>query len=225
MLRIVLATLFLTLPAHASITDQEILLAPPTPPAQQSNVVFEETRFPYSHRFTLGVGSGLNTFSGNLGKLYSASSPVVEIRGEWALAPTWSLRVGGDFAKYSFNAEPNGPVGVDTKTLRVASQSHFLSTALASEGWDPYFALSGEQVFRTQSFRNHNSVEKDNAFAVGAGLGTNYVFRGGKLGLWAEAGAGQVFFKDRYEAEYIQSGIEDTTGLRYSGRLGVKYLF
>lgn len=210
--------------ALASITDQEILLAAPTPPAV-SHTQYEETYFPYASRFTLGLGSGVNSFGGNIGKLYKTSSPVVELRGEWAFHPAWSLRAGGELASYSFNAEPNGAVEVNTQTLRVSSQSHFLSTALSGEGFDPYFALSGEWVARSQNFQSFNSAEKDNALGLGAAIGTNYLLGGGKVGFWLEAGAGQIFFKDRFESEYLESGVADTTGLRYSGRLGMKYLF
>lgn len=210
--------------ARASITDQEILLAPPTPPSV-SRTEYEETYFPYPSRFTLGLGSGVNSFGGNLGKLYRTSSPVIELRGEWAFHPAWSLRAGGELAKYSFNAEPNGAVEVNTQTIRVASQSHFLATALAAEGFDPYLALSGEWVARSQSFRSFNSAEKDSALGLGAGLGTNFLLKGGRIGFWLEAGAGQIFFQDRFESEYAESGVENTTGLRYSGRLGMKYLF
>jgi hypothetical protein len=214
----------LTVSAHASITDQEILLAPPTP-SSVSRTEYEETYFPYASRFTLGLGSGVNSFGGNLGKLYSTSSPVLELRGDWAFHPAWSLRAGGELAKYSFNAQPNGAVEVNTQTIRVASQSHFLSTALAAEGFDPYLALSGEWVARSQTFQAFNSIERDNALGLGAGLGTNYLMKGGRIGFWLEAGAGQIFFRDRFDSEYAESGLEDTTGLRYSGRLGMKYLF
>ena len=225
-LLLVLSLVSLAEPSLASLSDQEILLAPPTPPSSQARmVVVEETYFPYASRFTIGLGSGVNTFGGNIGKLYDASSPVLELRGDWAFHPAWSLRVGGELAKYSFTAEPNGSVAVDTQTLRVASQAHFLSTALAAEGFDPYLALSGETIWRSQTFQSINSVEKDSALGLSASLGSNYLFKGGRVGLWAEAGAGQIFFKDRFESEYQAAGLSDTTGLRFSGRLGLKYLF
>jgi hypothetical protein len=225
---VMIHSLFLALafsfPAKASIMDQALLLAPPSPRAQ-SQVQYEETYFPYTSRFTVGLGSGVNSFGGNIGRLYGASSPVLELRGEWAFHPAWSLRVGGDLARYSFSAQPNGSVNVKTETLRVSSQSHFLSTALSGGGWDPYLALSGEMVFRAQVFQRLNSVQKDSAAALGAGLGTNYIFAGGSLGLWAEAGASKIFFQDRFAGEYAESGIADQTGPLFTGRLGMKYFF
>ena len=35
--------------------------------------------------------------------------------------------------------------------------------------------------------------------------------------------AGEVFFKDRYDQTYMESGVADQTGLLYAARLGVKY--
>ena len=221
MLRIALATLALAGPAHASITDQEILLQAPTPPSLQSRAGDDYPERP-AQRYSVGLGGGINSFGGNAGKIFG-SSPVLELRGDWAYLPGFSVRVGADLAKYSFNAEPNGSVDFSAQTLRVSSQGHFLSTALAGEGFDPYVGLSGEHVWRKQTFLSHNSVERDSAFAVGTHLGTNFVR--GKVALWLEAGASKIFFQDRFESEYLESGVEDTNGLLYSGRLGVKYLF
>lgn len=220
MLRTLLATLTFAVPAHASITDQEILLRAPTPPSIESRV--GETPERATQRFSIGLGGGINSFGGNAGRIFG-SAPVLELRGDWAYLPGFSARAGADLAKYSFSAAPNGPVESSAQTLRVSTQGHFLSTALAGEGFDPYVGLSAEHVWRSQNFLAFNSVEKDSAFALGAGLGTNFIR--GKLALWLEAGASKIFFQDRFESEYIESGVEDTNGLLYSGRLGVKYLF
>ena len=177
------------------------------------------------HSFALGVGTGINTFGGNIGKLYRSSSPVVDVRGQFTLSSKFALRAGGQFASYSFNAAPNGAVDVNTSALAAAAEWHFLSTALSGNGFDPYGFAGGAQVFRSQSFQAFNSVDRDNAAAVNAGLGANYLLRGGNLGFWAEADAGQVFFQDRQSQEYLESGIEDRTGLLYSARVGVKYVF
>jgi hypothetical protein len=176
-------------------------------------------------KFALGVGTGINTFGGNLGKLYSSSSPVVDVRGQFAFNKQFALRAGGQFANYAFNAAPNGAVEVKTNALTAAAEWHFLSTALTGMGFDPYALVGGAQVFRSQDFQDFNSVEKDNAAAVNAGIGANYLLHGGNLGFWAEADAGQVFFQDRYDQEYLESGLNDLTGPLYSARVGVKYVF
>jgi|GEM_PF-5701696 len=213
--------------SFASLTDQEILLSPsPAYPLGKSQVaVIETTTVPAPQKFSVGLGSGVNSFGGNIGKLYNTSSPVAELRGEWAYLSAWAIRIGGEIANYSFNAEPNGAVNVTTQSLSLAQQAHFLSTALANEGFDPFVSVSGQWLSRTQNFQAFNSKEKDNAIAIGAGIGTNYLIAGGKLGFWAEAGINKIFFQDRFEQEYLETGIEDTTGPMYSGRLGMKYLF
>ncbi len=225
MIQLFLALFFVTPWAHASLTDQEILLAEPTPPAAESRAENVEFEFPYGSRLSIGIGSGMNSFGGNRGKLYGSSEPVLELRGEWIFHPAWSLRLSGEMANYSFNAAPNGSVKVSTTSLRASSQAHFLSTALAAEGWDPFLSLSAEHLWRSQDFQSFNTLEKDNALGLSAGVGSNYLFHGGKIALWAEASAGQIFFQDRFNSEYLESGLADTTGLLYSGRLGVKYFF
>lgn len=214
-------------PAFASISDQDILLAPSPmyPLGQSHSAIVETTTESLPQKFSIGLGSGVNSFGGNIGKLYKSSSPVAELRGEWAYLPGWALRVGGELANYSFNAAPNGAVNVSTKSVSLAQQAHFLSTALTHDGFDPFVSVGAQWLSRSQNFQAHNSVEKDNAMAMGAGLGTNYLIAGGKLGFWAEAGINKIFFQDRFEQEYLESGIEDTTGPMYSGRIGMKYLF
>ncbi len=68
-------------------------------------------------------------------------------------------------------------------------------------------------------------MENDTAFGVGAGIGSNFLLSGGKLGFWMEAGVSAIQFQDRFEQEYLESGIEDTTGPMHSGRVGMKYVF
>jgi hypothetical protein len=216
-----LALLLLPFAAFAAgDNDGALLLAPP-----QSVAPAEASPAPGAGRLSLGLGTGMNRFGGNIGQLYSASSPVAEVRGEWALSRLFSARLGAAMANYSFNAAPNGAVDVSENSLEAAAQCHFLSTALAGGGFDPYVSVGAAQVFRSQEYQDHNDVEKDNAFAVSAGIGTNYLPNGGKLGFYAEADANQIFFQDRFSEEYLPSGVEDLTGLMYSARLGVKYIF
>jgi len=212
-------SLLLSASAFAADADQSLLLAPTSTASAPDSMPSS------SQKFSLGLGSGMNTFGGNAGKLFSRSSPVAEVRGEWAFSSAFSARASAETASYSFNAVPNGAVDMSTKALQAAAQWHYLTTALSGSGFDPYASAGVAQVFRTQTFRDHNSVEKDNAVAAALGLGTNYALPGGKLGFWMEADASQIFFQDRYAQEYLASGIEDTTGLLYSARLGVKYIF
>lgn len=207
--------------AFAAQSDQEILLAP----AESTTVASEATTAPLGQRISFGVGSGVNTFTGNIGKIYSSSSPVLELRGEWAFNSLFVGRVGADLASYSFDAQPNGAVKVNTQSLQAAGQVHYLSTALASSGFDPYATVGGSAVFRKQTFETDGMIAKDNAVALNAGLGTNYLLSGGKFGVWCEGLVSQVYFADRHEQMYLKSGVDDMTGLLYAARFGVKYYF
>ena len=84
--------------AHATNSDQEILLAP-----SESTAEAPEVRSQSAQRLSLGLGSGINNFSGNIGRLYSRSSPVLDIRGEWALSSQFEAKAGADLANYSIN--------------------------------------------------------------------------------------------------------------------------
>ncbi len=176
-------------------------------------------------KFSLGLGTGFNSYGGNMGQLYSTSSPVAELRAGVAFSSMFSAHLGGEFAGYSLNAAPVGSVNVATRALAGAVECHYLNTAFVGSGFDPYVMAGGGQLWRTQSFQDFNDVEKDNASFVNAGLGTNYNFANSKVGLWLEAAASQVFYQDRFSQEFLPSGIENMTGLLYGARVGAKYVF
>lgn len=225
MLKIALATFFISIPALAVDAELAGLMDPTAPSPAQSVSRASDMPTETAPRLSLGIGTGVNTFGGNMGKLYSKSSPVMELRGEWALSPIFSVRLAGDLAKFGFNAAPNGAVNVSTQSLQAAARIHALQTAFIRGGLDPYISVGSGHVWRSQEFSDHNQIEKDSAAVVNAGIGTGYVFTGSKLGLFAEADAGQIFFQDRRESQYLESGLEDLSGLFYSARLGVKYVF
>jgi hypothetical protein len=216
-----LASFFALIPlAHAAVSEQESLAQP-----TRSTVIAPGESGSATQRLSLGVGSGVNGFTGNIGKLYSHSSAVLDLRGEWVFTPVFGALAGADLASYAFNATPVGAVEVKTQSLQLAGMVHFLSTALASSGFDPYAVGGASAVFRTQAFLSHNAIEKDNAVGLKAGLGTNYTLNGGKLGLFAEATVAQIYFQDRYQQDYLESGVNDMTGALVAARLGVKYYF
>ena len=97
-----------------------------------------------------------------------------------------------------------------------------LLVALSSEAQagDVYDAAD-----RSQVFIDHNSVEKDTAFAVSGGLGMEFVLKPRKTSLGIEGRVHQLFFSDRYSQEYLPSGIQDLTGPMYSMITSLVFFF
>lgn len=174
-------------------------------------------------KFSVGAGTGVSFPTGNIGKLYSSSSPLLDLRMEYRFNPILGARAGMMRGSFDFNAEPNGAVEVSLTSLNLAAVIHPMG--VAQKGFDPYLIAGVSQVFRSQAFQTLNDVQKDNAFAAELGAGSTYFLVPGKAALWLEARGSQIFFRDRYESTYLQSGLADTTGMLFSTGAGMQYYF
>ena len=188
-------------------------------PFEDEYDIDEDERFMYFGRFfAVSLGTGMHVFGGNIGKLYNTAIPVLDFRLIYFFDFRLAGSIGISSASHSFNAEPNGPV--DVSLLRVNSDLKYYfdtkNVGAAITAANPYIIAGVSQTFRTQVFQAHNSVEKDNAFAVSAGAGMEFALKPRKTSIGIEGRIHQIFFTDRYEQEYLESGIEDTTGAMYS---------
>ncbi len=173
--------------------------------------------------FSVGAGIGITEFGGNMGKLYSTSPALIDVRFGYILCSIFNIRIGADRATYEFDAAPNGLVDSRITKMNLDLEYHFL--AIKQAGLDPYVVVGVDSVERQQTFQTLNSVQKDTAFGFGSGLGVNYFFIAKRLSVWLEAEATQINFKDRNSSTYAQAGIPNTKGLQFSGSAGMQFHF
>lgn len=188
-------------------------------PFEDEYDIDEDERFMYFGRFfAVSLGTGLHKFGGNIGKLYNTAIPVMDFRLIYFFDFRLAGQVGLSSASHAFNAEPNGPVEVNLLRLNADLKYYFDTKNVGATitAANPYMVGGISQTFRTQVFQNHNAVEKDNAFAFSGGLGMEFALKPRKTSIGVEARYHTILFQDRFEQEYLESGLEDTTGPMYS---------
>jgi hypothetical protein len=188
-------------------------------PFEDEYDIDEDERFMYFGRFFgVSLGSGLHRFSGNIGRLYNTALPVMDFR----LIYFFDFRLAGvlgiNSASHAFTAVETGPVELNLFRLNADLKYYFntRNAGAAITAASPYLIGGISQTFRTQSFGGLNQIQKDTAFGVSGGLGMEFALKPRKTALGIEGRMHQIFFKDRYDQTYKESGIEDTTGYMFS---------
>ena len=168
--------------------------------------------------FAVSLGTGMHTFGGNIGKLYNTAIPVLDLRLIYFFDFRLAGTIGLSSASHAFDAAPNGPTEVNLLRLNADLKYYFdtKNVGAAITSANPYAVAGVSQVFRSQAFQNLNTVDKDNAFGISAGLGMEFALKPRKTSIGVEGRYHQIFFQDRYSQEYIESGLEDLTGPMYS---------
>jgi hypothetical protein len=197
-------------------------------PFEDEYDIDEDERFMYFGRFfAVSLGTGMHQFGGNIGKLYNAAIPVIDFR----LIYFFDFRLAGQFgvssASHAFNAQPNGFVEVSLLRLNADMKYYFdtKNTGAAITAANPYVVTGVSQTFRTQVFQTLDDVNKDNAFAISGGLGMEFALKPRKTSLGFEGRIHQIFFRDRFDQQYVESGIADTTGNMFSFITSVIFFF
>ena len=188
-------------------------------PFEDEADVDEDERFMYFGRFFgISLGSGLHKFTGNIGKLYNTAIPVADFRLIYFFDFRLAGQIGLSSASHAFYAEPNGSVEINLMRLN-ADLKYYMDTknwAAAVTMASPYLVGGASQTFRSQAFQTLNRVEKDNAFALSGGAGVEFALKPRKTSIGIEGRLHKIYFKDRYQQDYLESGIPDMTGNMYS---------
>jgi hypothetical protein len=188
-------------------------------PFEDEYDIDDDERFMYFGRFfAVSLGTGMHLFGGNLGKLYNTAIPVLDFRLIYFFDFRLAGSIGVSSASHAFHAAPVGAVEVNLLRLNADLKYYFdvknMGATITTA--NPYMVVGGSQTFRSQVFQTYNSVEKDTAFAVSGGLGMEFALKPRKTSIGVEGRYHQIFFQDRYQQDYLESGIEDMTGPMYS---------
>ena len=216
-----------TINAHAQEPTASVqVTAPAADPAPRKPQVELSEPPPAQKLVQLGFGSGVQKFGGNMGKLYDSSAPILDLRLGFLLSPYVQARAGLQSAGFSFEAEPNGQINSDLVSLDVGLEYHLLRSRQWDQrrGLDPYLMTGLSNTYRSQTFNALNRKERDTAFGWFGGLGLS-AFTAKNFGFWAEGRVAQVFFKDRFQQDYLESGIPDMTGPLLTASAGVQLFF
>ncbi|MCO5142213.1 MAG: hypothetical protein M9962_03885 [Oligoflexia bacterium] len=228
-----LVSLYLLQPAHAADEPQpgSTELANPFSdyvPFEDEYDVDEDERFMYFGRFfAVSLGTGVHQFGGNIGKLYNTALPVLDFRLIYFFDFRLAGSIGISSSAHAFNAQPNGPVEVNLFRFNADLKYYFdtKNVGAAITAANPYIIAGVSQTYRTQVFQQRGDIGKDRTLAVNGGLGMEFALKPRKTSLGIEGRIHQMYFKDRFDEEYLESGIPDTTGNMYSVITSVIFFF
>ena len=197
-------------------------------PFEDEYDVDEDERFMYFGRFFgVSLGTGFNTFTGNIGKLYNTALPIMDFR----LIYFFDFRLAGSLgissASHAFAATQTGSVSVNLMRINADLKYYFntKNVGAAITSASPYLIGGVSQTFRAQTFNDLGQVQKDNALAVSAGGGVEFALKPRKTSLGFETRLHQIFFRDRYAETFADDGIPDTTGNMVSFTTNVTFYF
>jgi len=188
-------------------------------PFEDEYDIEEDERFMYFGRFfAVSLGTGIHKFGGNIGKLYNTAIPVLDFRLIYFFDFRLAGQIGLSSASHAFSAAPVGATEVSLLRLNADLKYYFDTKNVGATitSANPYVIAGMSQTFRTQVFQQLNSVDKDNAFAFSGGLGMEFAIKPRKTSIGFEARYHTILFQDRFQQDYLESGLEDTTGPMYS---------
>lgn len=197
-------------------------------PFEDEYDIDEDERFMYFGRFfAVSLGSGMQKFGGNIGKLYNTALPVMDFRLIYFFDFRLAGVIGLNSASHAFYATETGDTEISLFRLNADLKYYFntRNVGAAITAASPYLIGGVSQTFRTQSFSGLNQVVKDNALAISGGAGLEFALKPRKTALGIEGRIHQIFFRDRYLQTFVESGIPDTTGYMYSILANVTFFF
>lgn len=197
-------------------------------PFEDEYDVDEDERFMYFGRFfAVSLGTGMHQFGGNIGKLYNTALPVLDFRLIYFFDFRLAGSIGISSASHAFNAQPNGPVEVNIFCFNGDLKYYFATKDIGATitAANPYVIAGVSQTYRTQVFQQRGDIGKDRTLGVSAGLGMEFALKPRKTSIGVEGRVHQMYFKDRFDEEYLESGIPDTTGNMYSLITSIIFFF
>lgn len=185
----------------------------------ESAQVLEDERFyRYGRFFSVNVGGGLTTFTGNRGVAYEDNPPTFHLSVNYFLDFQQAITLGLEYSKHTMVIDSvvsgypeNGRLGavVTDMTRPFIGYKYYLDTSdlgTAITYSNPHFILRGEYWYQTNKFIDQKNFEKQTGggigTAIGGGLEFPIEFR--KSYISVEALYHVVNFFDKYTADYRQ---------------------
>lgn len=197
-------------------------------PFEEEYDIDDDERFMYFGRFFgISLGTGAHVFGGNIGKLYNTSLPVFDGKLIYFFDFRLAGQLGVSSANHAYDAAPDGLVDVNLFRLN-ADLKYYFDTKNASatiSAANPYAVAGVGKVFRTRTFQNLNSIQKDDAIAYSAGLGMEFTLKPRKTSFGVEVRYHEINFEDSSEGRYIDSGLADVQGPMYSFITSINFFF
>lgn len=200
----------------------------------ESSQVLEDERFyRYGRFFSVNLGGGITTFTGNRGQAYDDNHPTFHLSVNYFLDFQKAVLLGIEYSKHTMvldtvvNGYPGqgkiGAVVTDMTRLFVGYKYYIDTTDLgtAITYSNPYFVGRLEYWYQTNKFLDRKTFDRQKGGGIGTGLGFGFEFPVELKASYVDVEFlyHVVNFFDKYTQDYRQSseagstyGYEDLTG-------------
>ena len=201
----------------------------------ESAQVLEDERFyRYGRFFSVNVGGGFTTFTGNRGKAFEDNNPTFHLSVNYFLDFQNAITLGVEYSKHTMvldtevnSFQDNGPLGAVTQDMtRVfVGYKYYIDTTdlgTAITYSNPHFIGRLEYWYQTTKFLDQPSLPNDKGGGIGTGIGMGLEFpiELKKSYISVEALYHVVNFYDKFTQDYAQVpgnpdstyGFDDLTG-------------
>lgn len=200
----------------------------------ESSQVLEDERFyRYGRFFSVNLGGGITTFTGNRGQAYDDNHPTFHLSVNYFLDFQKAVLLGIEYSKHTMvldtvvNGYPKqgkiGAVVTDMTRLFVGYKYYIDTTDLgtAITYSNPYFVGRLEYWYQTNKFLDRKSFDRQKGGGIGTGLGFGFEFPVELKASYVDVEFlyHVVNFFDKFTQDYRQSseagstyGYEDLTG-------------
>jgi hypothetical protein len=201
----------------------------------ESAKVLEDERFyRYGRFFSVNLGGGFTTFTGNRGRAYQDNNPTFHLSVNYFLDFQKAISLGVEYSKHTMvidsvvnGFEDNGILGaVQTDMTRVfVGYKYYIDTTdlgTAITYSNPHFIGRVEYWYQTNKFIDHDEInnEKGGGIGTGLGMGLEFPIELKESYISVEGLYHVVNFEDKYTQNYRQIpgnpkstfGYEDLTG-------------
>jgi hypothetical protein len=155
---------------------------------ENAQVLEDERFYRYGRFFSVNLGGGFTTFTGNRGKAYEDNHPTFHLSTNYFLDFQKAITLGLEYSKHTMildtvvNGYPNqgrlGAVVTDFTRVFVGYKYYIDSTDLgtAITYSNPHFIGRLEYWYQTTKFIDRDSLPKDSGGGIGTGLGFGLEF-------------------------------------------------
>ncbi|NUM88171.1 MAG: hypothetical protein HUU37_03115 [Bdellovibrionales bacterium] len=199
------------------------------PPPEDSDVSENEHFQYFGNQFGIMVGTGIQWFDGNMGRLYNAAALNDNMSFRWWWL--WDFRfmgtIGYTRSKHRFDAYPVGDTQVPIRRIDLDFRYFFDAKNLSATftAMHPFALLGFSNVKRSQLFEDLGSIEAESKMAasVGGGLQFDITPRSTRLDL--ELKYSRTIFRDAEDQTFVPVGIPNLRGSMYSFTTSVMWMF
>jgi hypothetical protein len=155
----------------------------------ESSQVLEDERFyRYGRFFSVNIGGGITTFTGNRGQAYEDNHPTFHLSVNYFLDFQKAILLGLEYSKHTMildtvvNGYPtSGRIGavVTDMTRMFVGYKYFIDTTdlgTAITYSNPYFVGRLEYWYQTNKFLDRPEIERQKGGGIGTGLGFGFEF-------------------------------------------------